>query len=548
MHNRLLQLWNSFSATGLIVGTLFMAASLTPSLLPRTYVMQGLLSGISLACGYGLGVLLLALWRYLELPHFGTRLRFSLKTTGILICLPILVLFFWRAAEWQNSIRSLMNMPPVETMHPFYLGLIAIATFTIILLISRFIYWSFKLSSRQAERVAPPKIAYIIGGALVLFVFWSAAEGLLFRVALHTVDSSLRALDELIEPDIAQPTSPEKTGSPASLISWPNLGRAGRDYITSGPTAEEISAFRNRPAKEPVRVYVGLNAAQTPEARAKLALKELIRTGGFERSSLVLIAPTGTGWVDEEGIDPLEYMLDGDVASVAVQYSYLLSWLSLLVEPDYGSVSARALFREVYAYWTELPKETRPKLYLYGLSLGALSSEVAAELFEIIGDPYDGALFAGPPFPGRVWQMMTESRNEGSPAWLPRVGNGSYVRFTSQHNALNDGMAEWGPIRTVYLQYASDPIVFFEYSSLYSKPEWMDDPRGPDVSEEFHWYPVITFLQLVLDLATATTTPKGYGHVYAGEHYIDAWQQIVGLEGWSEEDINRLKNKFRANR
>lgn len=548
MYSRLVRLWNSFSATGLIVGTLFMAASLTPSLLPRTYVMQGLLSGIALAFGYGVGVLLLALWRYLELPRIGSNPKFYLKLIGTIVCLPVLLLFFWRAAEWQNSIRVLMNMKPVETMHPFYLGLIAITTFVVILLISRLIKWLFKLSSRQVKRIAPPRIAYIIGGVLVLFVVWSAAEGLLFRVALHAADSSLRALDELIEPDIAQPLSPEKTGSPASLISWSDLGRAGRGYITSGPSAEDISAFRNQPAKEPIRVYVGLNAAKTAEARAKLALQELIRTGGFERSSLVLIAPTGTGWVDEEGIDPLEYLLNGDVASVAVQYSYLLSWLSLLVEPDYGSVSARALFREVYAYWTTLPKDTRPKLYIYGLSLGALSSEAAAELFEVIGDPYQGALFAGPPFPSRIWNMMTESRNEGSPAWLPRVGDGSYVRFTSQHNALTDFKAGWGPIRTVYLQYASDPIVFFEYSSLYRKPDWMNDPRGPDVSQEFHWYPVITFLQLVLDLATSTSTPRGYGHVYAGEDYIDAWQQIVDLEGWSDADIMRLKDKFRADR
>ena len=35
-------------------------------------------------------------------------------------------------------------------------------------------------------------------------------------------------------------------------------------------------------AVEPVRVYVGLRSADTPEIRAKLALEELKRVGGFE--------------------------------------------------------------------------------------------------------------------------------------------------------------------------------------------------------------------------------------------------------------------------
>ena len=89
--------------------------------------------------------------------------------------------------------------------------------------------------------------------------------------------------------------------------------------------------------------------ADTPEARAKLALAELKRVGGFSRKALVVITPTGTGWVDPAGIDGLEFLYRGDVASVAVQYSYLSSPLTLLVDPESGRDTARALFREVYA-------------------------------------------------------------------------------------------------------------------------------------------------------------------------------------------------------
>ena len=103
-------------------------------------------------------------------------------------------------------------------------------------------------------------------------------------------------------------------------------------------------------------------------------------------------------------------------------------------------------------------------------------------------------------------------------------------------------------MRTVYLQYASDPITFFDYHALYTPPDWMIGKRGPDVSPEFRWYPVVTFLQLTLDLAMATTTPMGFGHVYAGEHYIDGWLAVAGVDDRSAEDVEKLKQKFRADR
>ncbi|HAJ88051.1 MAG TPA: hypothetical protein DCP33_14310, partial [Pseudomonas sp.] len=95
----------------------------------------------------------------------------------------------------------------------------------------------------------------------------------------------------------------------------------------------------------------------------------------FERSVLVLVSPTGPGWIDQAAMIAVEYLHHGDIASVALQYSYLNSPLALLVEADYGRDVARALFAEIYGYWTELPAERRPRLYLHGLSLGALHSQ-----------------------------------------------------------------------------------------------------------------------------------------------------------------------------
>jgi uncharacterized membrane protein len=96
-------------------------------------------------------------------------------------------------------------------------------------------------------------------------------------------------------------------------------------------------------------------------------------------------------------------------------------------------------------------------------------------------------------------------------------------------------------MRVVYLQYASDPVTFFDYRSFYREPDWMLPPRGPDVSPQLRWYPVVTLLQLALDMLMAITAPIGHGHVYAPAHYIDAWMEVTDVRGWSPQEIMRLK-------
>jgi uncharacterized membrane protein len=302
------------------------------------------------------------------------------------------------------------------------------------------------------------------------------------------------------------------------------------------------------PALEPLRVYVGLNSADSVEARAQLALAEMIRIGAFERSTVVIVTPTGTGWVDPESQTALEYLLRGDVASVSVQYSYLASWLTLMADPEYGVQSARVVFAAVYDHWRSLPKETRPRLYLHGLSLGSMNSDLSHDLYQVIGDPYQGAFWSGPPFPSRTWRHVTERRNSGTPEWLPQFRDGSVIRFTSQVNHLGAATAPWGPYRIIYLQYASDAITFFSPDILWRKPDWMQPPLGPDVSPDLVWIPVVTFLQLAVDMMLATTTPLGYGHVYAFDHYLDGWASLTDAPGWTPEQLEALKAKVAAER
>lgn len=529
------------SRTGIVLGLLFFAASLTPSLLPRPAWMQGALSGVSFAAGYLVGVIAQTLWSYLRIPDPSERVRGTVWALCGGAALLVALVALWRLAAWQNDVRALMDVAAVRPAYRLFVLAVALVVFAVLLGVARLFRIAVLTVQHRLKPHLPRPVARLVGLALTAALFWSLINGVLFEATLRAMDSSFEELDKQIAPDLSQPADPNKTGSAASLVDWELMGFRGREFIASGPGADEIGAFFGVPAQEPLRIYAGLGSAADVDARADLAFREMLRQGAFERSVLVVVVPTGTGWIDPAALDTLEYLHRGDVASVAVQYSYLSSWLSLMVEPGYGAEAGRALFRRVYEHWTALPRDARPRLYLHGLSLGAMNSEISADLYDVVADPFQGALWSGPPFSSRVWRQATNERVTGSPAWLPRFRDGTIIRFANQNTGLEAGGDRWGPIRLGYLQYASDPVTFFEPSAAWRRPAWLAGPRGPDVSESLRWFPVVTMLQLGFDMAIATTAPIGHGHVYAPEDYIDAWIAITQPPPLAQAERERLK-------
>jgi len=527
------------SGTGILLGSAFFAASLTPSLVPRDALMQGVIAGTVFSAGYGIAIAALSLWRWLELPRSHSRFTGWWAALAALIGLAGIGVGLAQAADWQNSVRAVMALPPVERAHTVVmLGLATLTASGLFL-----VFWGLRLLARlvarRAGRLVPPRVAGFTGIAVAFVLFATLVDGVLVRYALTVLDASYAQLDQLVEPDTAEPAEPLRTGSAQSLVPWWSLGRAGRRFVEDVTTEEDLSTFWSGPVVEPVRVYVGLNSADDAEARAALALRELLRVGAFERSILLVAVPTGTGFMDEGATRTLEYLHRGDVATVALQYSYLQSPFSLLFEPGYGEEAARALLRTVYAHWTELPREGRPRLYLYGLSLGAFSSERSVRLHEVVGDPFDGALWAGPPFVSPIHRELTEARDPQSPAWLPRFEEGAFARFMNQRE-ISHGDAPWGPMRILYLQHGSDPIVFFDVSLFWQRPDWLKEPRAPDVTKEMRWVPVVTALQIAADMALSNAVPPGYGHQYSPARHIDAWA-ILTEPDVSPRVIARLK-------
>lgn len=528
------------SALGLLAGALAFTAALTPSLIPRTGPLQGAVAGLAFALVYGITVLGLVVWRWLGLPV--SRAVFP-QRSGMVLAAAIVIWGLSQATGWQNQIHAVMGMEPVESARPFIIAGTSAVVVAVLLALGRLFRRATVIVANRAARFVPVRLAMALGLVAASALFWSIGSGVLMDRALAAMDATYRRLDALIPADIPAPTDPLKSGSPASLVDWQGLGAQGRNRVVAFPDAATIADVTGQPAMEPLRVYVGLNNAEEAEDRADLALAELIRIGGFDRKLLVIATPTGTGWIDPASMTPLEFLWGGDIASVSVQYSYLPSWLSLMVQPEYGEETARAVFRKVYDHWRKLPKDSRPRLYLHGLSLGALNSDLSLDIFDIVGDPPQGAFWVGPPFASRLWPQITAARNPGTPAWSPEFRDGSFVRFTTQTDTASRG-APWGDMRIVYLQYPSDAIVFFEPESFYRAPDWMAKPRGPDVSPELRWIPVVTFVQLLTDMMTATLTPTGHGHVYAARHYLDGWVAVTSPPLADAATLDRLRAWF----
>lgn len=523
------------------MGILLFAASLTPSLIPRNQVVQGVLSGFAFGAGYGIGVVLRSVYRYLELPGLSSGSLRVVRPVAIVACLGLITTALYHVKTWQNSIRSVMNMEPLETGYPLSVSVIAIICFAILLLISRGLILFGKMLAGKFYQRFPRRFSLVAGVALAVLLIITLTNGVLVEYTFRALDRSFQQYDALLEPDRPQPLIAERAGSINSKLDWRELGRAGREFVASGPSAADITAFTGQTALEPIRLYAGLQVADSPDERARLLLDELIRVKAFDRSTLVIITPTGTGWVDPSAMDGLEYLLHGDVASVALQYSYLNSPMSLVFQPESGQESAQALFRTVYDYWKELPASQRPELYLHGLSLGAFNSQRSFTFLDILGDPINGAVWSGPPFPSELWRSLTNNREAGSTEWLPVFEDGRFVRFMNQDGMPNAKDVPWGDLRFVFLQYASDAITFFEKGLLYQEADWMKKPRGPDVSPLLKWYPVVSMLQILIDMPLSDTVPMGYGHVYAPGHYLNAWIEVTGIDSWLPEQIDALK-------
>ncbi len=530
----------TFSVPGLLVAGFFLALSLQPSLLPRAGYVQGIASGITMAIGYGLGAGGQALWLYLGIPVMRGKARTIGRWIIVVLIVWAVVFTAWRFVGWQNEIRTLFGMESITfTVWPVIIG-VALVTAIVLLVVSRSLRLLFRTVLRLLRRALPKRLAIVLGVGGLLLLFWLLVTGVLVNGFFAVSNVMFSSRDGATSAGIVPTESAIRSGGPGSLVAWDELGRQGRSFVATGPTVDELNAFSGGGAMEPIRAYVGLKSAPTLQERADLLLEELKRTGAFDREALVIATTTGTGFLDPNGVDPVEFIFNGDSAIAGVQYSYLPSWISLLADQQAVKETSRVVFDTIHGYWSTLPEDARPDIYLYGLSLGSYGVESVLNSVSIINEPISGAFMSGPPFVNDLHTAITTSREEGSPEWRPIYGDSGTVRFSAEEGfAVVD--EPWGSTRIVYLQHGSDPVVFFSPSLAWQPPSWLEDgQRPPDVSERMGWFPLVTFWQVALDLPGAGNVPWGYGHMYSLRANTDAWVTVTNPPDWTPERTDEL--------
>jgi uncharacterized membrane protein len=535
---------------GLALGLVFAWQSFVPTMMPRTWVAQGAITGVCLALGYMIGTFLGFLGKRL-LASAGrepnpalARWWWSALAVGAAIVV-VLAVTAWPA--WQNRQRDLLVMEGIA----WSLGLpmlgVAVVVTVILGVIGRMVGRVVGWINRQLGRFLPIRV---VTPATVLVVF--ILFGVIVRDAVADgfaswANSAFSTVDTGTSEGTEQPTSPLVSGSPDSLAAWDTLGRQGRDFVAQATSIEQMAEFHGDGAEllEPIRVYVGLRTADTAEERAELAVRELERTGGFDREVLVVTTVTGTGWVDPDAALAIEMLYGGNTAIVAMQYSFLPSWIATLVDKDAAAEGGTVLFDTVHEVWRELPENDRPKLVVFGQSLGSYGAEHAfaglqasSSIANMVART-DGVLYTGPTNDNPIWRQLIAERDEGSPVWRPVIDGGRHVRFFNSVDELVQLDSTWEGPRIVYVQHASDPVTFWGMDWLTSKPEWMDKPRGADVPPTGGWFPVVTWVQGVFDLMAGFGAPPGHGHDYRLA-FAGAWSQVVPPEGWTSQDAARL--------
>jgi len=511
------------------------AVGFSPSLLPRSSLIAGLLAGVAAALGYGIGTAVGSGFSR------AARRRPPGRTTTIVVVVASLLLL--AAGAWLGLVRQQELAALMQTAEPgpewaVIAVVVAIVVTALLVLAARGVRALVRLLARPLLRILPAPMA-TIAAALAVAIVGVFAVSRLPAFATTALAGMFESANNQTTAGLVQPSSPVVTGSPQSVMTWDSLGHDGRDFIGGVTPRRSIATFTGAPARDPIRVYAGIEAADTAAARATLAVQDLDRFDAWDRAVIAIGTSTGTGTVDQGEVAPLEYLYGGDVATVSTQYSVLPSFLSFLVDQANAKEAALTLFDAVHNRWSQLPERQRPRLVVFGESLGAFGADAPfADLQQMVART-GGALFEGPPNATALWQRYTDAREPGSLERLPVYDNGRSMRWADDPSDYDRPTSAWREPRIGYLQNASDPVVWWSPELLWSRPDWLAEPRGPDVLTSLDWIPGITFLLISGDMINSQSVPQGHGHVY-GNNGAGAWARIIPPPGWTDADTQRL--------
>ena len=533
------------SFLGVIAALAMYAVSVSPSLMARSWAWHAVASGILVACGYVAGVVV---QNVAQLVIRLTGLTISASEPvelGFRIGIGALFALWWIYAVVQSYRRArkaaaLVNMPG-ETFGEYLLGTAGAVVVSWMLLrivgaLNR-LCWML-IASLDAHM---PRPAAIVVSMVILFaIMFFLTSKVILRGGIGFFRRKAEQLNMRTARGIYQPFVPERSASPASSVTWESVGGQGRVFLGRGPSRLDIAQVCGGVAMEPIRVYSGMPTGGSGiEQAAATVVAELHRTGAFDRAVILIAASTGSGWVDEWQVQPLEFLTRGNCATASLQYSYVPSALNWLTGLEPAQEASAALFAAVRAELDLMDEADRPALFVCGESLGAFASQSVFESFEDVLARVDGALWVGTPAFTPMHAALTAARHKGSPEVAPVVHNARRVRFVNEPSDLRTDLygrelGPWGFPRVVYAQHPSDPVVWWTNKLIWTQPDWLRERAGRDVSLNVEFTRFATYIQVLADLPVAGTAPGGHGHTYH-EELIPLWRGILGFDRLFDE-------------
>jgi uncharacterized membrane protein len=395
-----------------------------------------------------------------------------------------------------------------------------------------------------AERGLPghERLYRPLGHLAALSVLGGGLYGLIRRVD-RRIERGAEGIEEAYDDP---PTSPLVSGGPGSAVAWETLSRQGRRNVSTALRPEAIEAVMGEPAAAaPIRVFVGLESALTEDERVALTVEELRRTGALDRELLMLISPTGTGYVNYVAVETAEYLTRGNMASVTMQYSLRPSPLSLDRVAE-GRRHYRMLIDAIHNALAERPADQRPRVVLFGESLGAWTSQDAFAhrgTQGLVNAGVDRAIWIGTPYMSR-WknEVLTDDR--------PDVDRGLVGRFNDFGELEALAPEARRRLRYVMITHANDAVGHFGLDLLVRAPDWLGPAvtRAATVPGAQQWRSPTTFVQTLVDMKNAANVIPGQfeakGHDYRADlaRFI---REVYGLKA-SDDQLAAVEAALRA--
>ena len=523
-----------------VVGALVMyGVSVSPSLLARSWQWHAVASGVLSAVGYIVGLTIQRFYA-LVVPRLGVEITAPQSVSIAFRAVLLLGFFLWFLRWLLQSYRERKRANHLVGMRGETLGEYLLGTFCafILMLALLGIAWGLQWIGRAIVIVLSQWMHMVFALALSLLILvvivYALTSQVLLKLGINFFTRHARKMNNRTAKGIVQPQVPERSGSPQSRSSWRAVGGQGRVFLGRGPSRADIEAVTGCSAMEPIRVYAGMpEEGQSLQNAADLVVEELHRTGAFDRAVILIATSTGSGWVDEWQVQPLEYLTRGNCATASMQYSFVPSSINFLTDLDVSEEAAVILFETIRRAVDEIPEDRRPALFVCGESLGAYASQhVFSGIVDVLSRT-DGALWVGTPAFTPMHAELTAIRHRGSPEVAPVVANGRHVRFVNvPENLWSDvygrELGDWNYPRVVYAQHPSDPVVWWNSELVWHKPDWISEKVDGDVSPHMQYTRGATYIQVLVDMPVAGTAPGGHGHTYH-EELIPLWEAILGL-------------------